>query len=68
MPTAVLHVPTLKPFDAEAVAAFAGRFRSVVTVENHSVIGGLGSAVCEAVAEAGTPMPGNAVRGPGHLG
>lgn len=55
VPTAVLHVPTLKPFDAEAVAAFAGRFRSVVTVENHSVIGGLGSAVCEAVAEAGTP-------------
>ncbi len=54
VPTAVLHVPTLKPFDAEAVAAFAGRFRSVVTVENHSVIGGLGSAVCEAVAEAGT--------------
>ena len=55
VPTAVLHVPTLKPFDAGAVAAFAGRFRSVVTVENHSVIGGLGSAVCEAVAEAGTP-------------
>lgn len=52
--TAVLHVPTLKPFDTETVAQFAGRFRSVVTVENHSIIGGLGSAVCEAVAEAGT--------------
>lgn len=50
---AVLHVPTLKPFDADAVAAFAACFRSVVTVENHSIIGGLGSAVCEAVAEAG---------------
>jgi transketolase len=52
---AVLHVPTIKPFDAEAVVAFASRFRSVITVENHSVIGGLGSAVCEAVAEAGAP-------------
>jgi transketolase len=52
---AVLHVPTLKPFDTEAVAKFAGRFRSVITVENHSIVGGLGSAVCEAVAESGTP-------------
>lgn len=52
---AVLHVPTLKPFDAEAVAKFASRFRSVITVENHSIVGGLGSAVCEAVAESGTP-------------
>jgi transketolase len=52
---AVLHAPTLKPFDAEAVAAFARRSRVVVTVENHSIIGGLGSAVCEAIAEAGVP-------------
>jgi transketolase len=49
----VLHVPTLKPFDAGAVVGFAQGFRSVVTVENHSIIGGLGSAVCEAIAEAG---------------
>jgi transketolase len=49
----VLHVPTLKPFDAAAVAAFAQRFRTVLTVENHSIIGGVGSAVCETVAEAG---------------
>jgi transketolase len=52
---AVLHVPTLKPFDSQAVARYAARFRAVVTVENHSVIGALGSAVCEAVAELGTP-------------
>jgi transketolase len=51
--TAVLHVPTLKPFDAEVVAAFTGGFRAALTIENHSIIGGLGSAVCEAVAEAG---------------
>jgi transketolase len=45
----------LKPFDHEAVVRYAERFRAVLTVENHSVIGALGSAVCEAVAEAGTP-------------
>jgi transketolase len=50
---AVLHVPTLKPLDTDAIAAFAARFTSVTTIENHSVIGGLGSAVCEVVAEAG---------------
>jgi transketolase len=52
-PAAILHVPTLKPFDAETVTAFASRFHTVITVENHSIIGGLGSAVCEAVAERG---------------
>ncbi len=52
---AVLHVPTLKPFDSQAVGHYASRVRAVVTVENHSVIGALGSAVCEAVAELGTP-------------
>jgi transketolase len=50
---AVLHVPTLKPLDTDAIAAFAARFTSVTTVENHSVVGGLGSAVCEVVAGAG---------------
>lgn len=50
---AVLHAPTLKPFDSDAVAAFASRFPAVLTVENHSIIGGLGSAVAEALAERG---------------
>jgi transketolase len=50
---AVLHAPTLKPFDADAVAGFAARFPAVITVENHSVTGGLGSAVSEALAERG---------------
>jgi transketolase len=49
----VLHAPTLKPFDAEAVAGYAARFGSVITVENHSIVGGLGSAVAEAVADRG---------------
>jgi transketolase len=50
---AVLHVPTIKPFDTTAVVEFASHFRALVSVENHSVVGGLGSAVCEAVAGAG---------------
>jgi transketolase len=47
----ILHVPVLKPFPADAVASFASRFDGVTTVENHSIIGGLGSAVAEALAE-----------------
>jgi transketolase len=48
----VLHVPLLKPLDAEAVVQWCGRFEQVTTVENHSTIGGLGSAVAEALSEA----------------
>jgi len=47
----VLHVPTLKPLDADAIAAAAARTGCVVTAEDHSVIGGLGSAVAEVLSE-----------------
>jgi transketolase len=50
---AVLHVPTIKPFDAEAVAAFAAGVDHVVTAENHVASGGLASLVVEALFEAG---------------
>ncbi len=53
----VLHVPTLKPFDAEAVAEFAASVDRVVTVENHVVVGGLASAVIEALYERGVRKP-----------
>ena len=49
----ILHVPVLKPFPADAVASFASHFDAVTTVENHSIIGGLGSAVAEALSEHG---------------
>lgn len=49
----LLHVPTLKPVDADAIVRYCGGFDAVVTVENHSTIGGLGSVVCEALGEAG---------------
>jgi transketolase len=49
----VLHVPTIKPFDADAVAGFAAGVRHVVTAENHVVVGGLASLVVEALFDRG---------------
>ncbi|HZA60712.1 MAG TPA: transketolase C-terminal domain-containing protein [Actinomycetota bacterium] len=46
----VLDVHTLKPLDEEAVLRAAGECAALVTVEDHSVNGGLGSAVAEALA------------------
>lgn len=47
----VLHVPTLKPLDAQAVVASARRTGLVVTAEDHNIIGGLGGAVAEVLGE-----------------
>ena len=54
---AVSNMFTIKPVDREAVEKAARDTGAVVTVENHSIIGGLGSAVAEALAEgAGAPL------------
>jgi transketolase len=53
----VLHVPTIKPFDAEAVADFAASVGQVVTAENHVVVGGLASLVVECLFEARIARP-----------
>ncbi len=50
--TRVLSMHTLKPLDTEAVLAAARETRAIVTIEEHSIIGGLGSAVAEVLAEA----------------
>jgi transketolase len=47
----VLHIPTIKPIDTDAVVEAAQSTGAIVTAENHSVYGGLGSAVCEVTAE-----------------
>ncbi len=47
----VINMHTIKPLDEELVLAAAKETGKVVTVEEHSVIGGLGSAVCDALAE-----------------
>ncbi|MDP1809591.1 MAG: transketolase C-terminal domain-containing protein [Actinomycetota bacterium] len=49
---AVLHMPTVKPLDTSVLLDLAEKAPIIVTVEEHSIIGGLGSAVAEAVAEA----------------
>lgn len=53
----VINIHTIKPLDTDIVAASAKKTGKVVTVEEHSVIGGLGSAVCECLCEkAPTPV------------
>lgn len=52
----VIHLGTIKPIDAELVLKAARETGAIVTAEEHSVIGGLGSAVCEVLAE-GWPVP-----------
>lgn len=47
----VLHLPTVKPLDEEAVLAAARETKGIITVEEHSIIGGLGEAVAGLVAE-----------------
>ena len=49
----VLNVPVIKPLDAATILQACQGARAVITAENHSVIGGLGSAVAEALAEGG---------------
>ena len=52
----VINIHTIKPLDAELVAASAAKTGRVVTCEEHSTIGGLGSAVCDALCER-CPVP-----------
>lgn len=52
----LLHCPSVKPFDADALVASAKRTGGVVTVENQNIIGGLGGAVCEILSEQ-HPVP-----------
>ena len=54
----VINVHTLKPVDREAVLSSARKTGTVVTVENHNVIGGLRSAVLETLAEEKIPVTG----------
>ncbi len=49
---AVLHVPTLKPLDQKTILEHIASVPVVVTIEEHTLIGGLGSAVAEIIAEA----------------
>jgi transketolase len=49
----VLDMHTVKPIDAEAIVKAVGDTRRIITVEDHNVMGGLGSAVAEVIARSG---------------
>lgn len=53
----VINIHTIKPLDKEAVIRSAAKTGAVVTAEEHSIIGGLGGAVAEALCESGKPVP-----------
>lgn len=52
----VADVHTIKPFDKEYIKNLAKTYDAIVTIEEHSVIGGLGSAVAECIAEDSLPI------------
>jgi transketolase len=52
----VIEVHTVKPLDAEAITAAARETGAIVTAEEHSIVGGLGTAVAEVLSEA-CPVP-----------
>ena len=47
----IVHAPVVKPLDDVTIIESAEKTGFVITVENHSIIGGLGSAVCELLSE-----------------
>lgn len=53
----VINMSTIKPIDAEAIRKAALETGAIVTAEEHSIIGGLGSAVAEVVGESDFPCP-----------
>jgi len=53
----ILHCHTIKPLDVEALRRHAAQVPVVVTVEEHTVVGGLGSAVAEVLAETSFDAP-----------
>jgi transketolase len=52
----LLHVPTVKPLDADAIVAAARACGHVITIEEQSILGGLGGAVAEVLGER-YPVP-----------
>ena len=53
----VLDMHTVKPIDMDAILRAASETKLIVTIEEHTVIGGLGGAVAEALADSGTATP-----------
>jgi len=64
---AVLNARFVKPLDADRIVALARRCGALVTLEEHSVSGGFGSAVLEALAAAGVSVPARCLGIPDRL-
>lgn len=52
-----MHLPTIKPLDEDLILRAAQETGAIVTVENHSILGGLGSAVAELLSENFPVLP-----------
>lgn len=63
----LINIHTIKPIDRETVVKSARKTRAVVTCENHNIIGGLKSAVCEVLSED-CPVPVKAIGINDHFG
>jgi transketolase len=49
---ALIHIPTIKPLDQKTILKAAKQYRQIVTVEEHQIAAGFGSAICELLTEA----------------
>jgi transketolase len=66
--TAVINIHTLKPIDTKLLREWGERTGGILTVEDHGIVGGLGSAVCEALSETGIAVRCHGVRDFGESG
>jgi transketolase len=57
LPTSVLHLPTLKPLDVENLQSHLAPARVVVSIEEHTRVGGLGTIIAEVLSETPFPIP-----------
>lgn len=57
MQASLISMPTIKPIDKDFLVQLIKSNRPIVTLEEHSIIGGLGSAVAEIIAESGCAVP-----------
>ena len=50
----LINIHTIKPFDGEIIKKAICETKGIVTVEDHNIIGGIGTAIAEVIAESGT--------------
>ena len=55
--TGVLHIPSLNPFDVKQLLLCVNNTRAVITVDEHNIVGGVGSAVAEILSENQIALP-----------